>query len=235
MFVFRFIMENKTSGEKGQSSFDDDALSQQQSSFETRVLQMLGHLSDDMQSMGERLCDLEGRQTSTDVDAASIASIAEGEAHGSTTCTGTKPAQSAKGKGPSPLAIASSDETDPNLWANRDEESMDYNFEVHFDDEEEDSIEAKGVKLFKVSEKTEKFLNNAFSSGSANTIRRQWRDKYGAPQTTATACPSLDKVIKSRLPAVTKSRDRQLAKQQALMLDAVGPLLIYWRKWPKAS
>lgn len=37
-------------------------------------------------------------------------------------------------------------------------------------------------------------------------------------------CPSLDKVIKGRLSAVTKSRDRQLAKQQALMLDAVGPL-----------
>ena len=35
---------------------------------------------------------------------------------------------------------------------------------------------------------------------------------------------NLDKVIKSRLPTVTKSRDRQLAKQQALTLDAVGPV-----------
>ena len=31
-------------------------------------------------------------------------------------------------------------------------------------------------------------------------------------------------MIKSRLPSVTKSCDRQLAKQQALMLDAVGPV-----------
>ena len=34
----------------------------------------------------------------------------------------------------------------------------------------------------------------------------------------------MDKVIKSRLSAVTKSRDKQMAKQQALFLDAVGPV-----------
>ena len=86
--------------------------------------------------------------------------------------------------------------------------------------------EATGdVKLFKVAEKTETFHTTAFSSGVPTTTRRQWRDKYGAPNTTATACPNLDKVMKSRLPAVAKSRDRQLAKQQALMLDAVGSIM----------
>ena len=39
-----------------------------------------------------------------------------------------------------------------------------------------------------------------------------------------TACPTLDKVIKTRLSANTKARDKTLAKQQALLLDAVGPL-----------
>ena len=57
-----------------------------------------------------------------------------------------------------------------------------------------------------------------------NNTKSQWQDKYGAPNTVATACPNMDKVIKNRLLAVTKSQDRQLAKQQALMLDAVGPV-----------
>lgn len=34
----------------------------------------------------------------------------------------------------------------------------------------------------------------------------------------------MDKVIKSRLSAMTKSRDNQISKMQALMLDAVGPM-----------
>ena len=37
-------------------------------------------------------------------------------------------------------------------------------------------------------------------------------------------CHSLSQLIKGRISAATKSRDRQLAKQQALLLDAVGPL-----------
>ncbi len=45
-----------------------------------------------------------------------------------------------------------------------------------------------------------------------------------AQNTPKTACPTLDKVIKTRLSANTKARDKTLAKQQALLLDTVGPL-----------
>ena len=114
------------------------------------------------------------------------------------------PPDTPKGKGKGQVPPHNSDEED--AW----------------DDEDREPAEAN--KSFKVAEKTEKFLSNAFSSVVPNTTRRQWRDKYGAPNTVATACPNMDKVIKSRLPAVTKLRDRQLAKQQALMLDAVGPV-----------
>ena len=38
------------------------------------------------------------------------------------------------------------------------------------------------------------------------------------------ACPSVDKYIKSRLNAHAKAKDKSLAKHQALMLDAVGPI-----------
>ena len=98
----------------------------------------------------------------------------------------------------------SSSSTPSKHWADRDDEVMDYEAELVWDDNDE-ATGRKGVKLFKVAEKREKFLTAAFSSGVPNTTRRQWRDKYGAPNTTATACPNLDKVMKSRLPAVIKS------------------------------
>ena len=68
---------------------------------------------------------------------------------------------------------------------------MDYDSVIVWDDEDEEVTESKGVKLFKVAEKTEKFLSNAFSSAVPDNTRRQWRDKYGAPNTMATACPNL--------------------------------------------
>ena len=116
-----------------------------------------------------------------------------------------------------------SSSTSSKHWADRDNEVMDFKagFDWEYDDE---ATGSKGVTLFKVTEKTEKFLTVVFSSGVPNTARCQWRVKYGASNTKATSCPNLDKVMKSRLPAVTKSRDRQLVKQQALMLDAVGSI-----------
>ena len=88
---------------------------------------------------------------------------------------------------------------------------MDYEAEVTWDVDDDDLTETKGVKLFKVGERTEKFLDNHFSGPVSNQTCRKWRDKYGAPSTAGTACPTMDKVIKGRLPEATKSRDRQLA------------------------
>ncbi len=47
------------------------------------------------------------------------------------------------------------------------------------------------------------------------------------------SCPSLDKLIKSKLSAATKSRDREIVKQQALTLDAAGPLTIILKEAAK--
>ena len=80
------------------------------------------------------------------------------------------------------------------------------------------------MKLFPVSQKTESFLYSCFTTALPNQVRRQWKAKYGAPRTAMTACPNMDKVLKSRLSAQTKAKDKQLARTQALLLDAVGPL-----------
>ena len=91
-------------------------------------------------------------------------------------------------------------------------------------DEEGESPQSTGIKLFQVSEKTGNFLKQSFTNTAPNKIRRQWREKLGAPNTPYTACPTLDKIVKSRLSPTTKSRDKTLAKTQALLLDAVGPI-----------
>ena len=196
--------------------------------FQAQVLSMLGGLRSDMQSMGERVSHLERERTQS---VPSRTPKGKGKALANAAKTASEAAADrVPTRADNPAATtdedrdpASSASTSKN-WADRDDEIMDFSSELVWDDDEDDPSESKGVKLFKVAEKTEKFLSNSFYTAAPNATRRQWRDKYGAPNTTNTACPSLDKVIKGRLPAATKSRDRQLAKQQALMLDAVGPM-----------
>ena len=44
------------------------------------------------------------------------------------------------------------------------------------------------------------------------------------PSSRFTKCPKLDTTLKSKLPKQSKDADRLMAKAQALLLDAVGPL-----------
>ena len=104
------------------------------------------------------------------------------------------------------------------------DESIDYGANITWPAEDEEDTDTKGVKLFRVSKKSEEFLRGCFTQSVPNATRRSIRDKYGAPNTNTTWCPTLDKLVKNRLPQAAKSRDKTLAKQQALVLDAVGPL-----------
>ncbi len=111
---------------------------------------------------------------------------------------------------------------DANNWVDRDlNTSIDFAANLLRPEEDDEPADTKGVKLFKIAKRSEEFLNGCFTHSVPNANRRTKRDKFGAPKT---ACPTLDKVIKSRLSANTKSSDKTLAKQQALLLDAVGPL-----------
>ena len=199
------------------------------SRFEARVLFMLGGLQTGMQSMEKRVANLEDKgkhelRSSPGHDVTKVQSACGASTHRVQSTPQRTPAVQSTGRSPSTDQDVSQD-TDSGHWADRVDVSMDYSaIPTWDDDEEDDNSEVKGVKLFKVSEKTEKFLSVYFSSAAPNQGRRQLRDKYGAPNITATACPSLDKVIKGRLSAETKSRDKQISKQQALCLDAVGPL-----------
>ncbi len=191
------------------------------SSFESQVLAMLGSLKGDMQSMGTRVANLESgcAQSASTPRIQSVYAV----------ITPTAPLHEVQNTRSE--QNQSSPTTQPG-WGERPAvEAPDFSlaFNPTWDDEDEDENDGAsngsgGVKLFKVSEKTDTFLKSAFTTAVPNATRRQWREKFGAPNTVVTACPSMDIVVKGRLSAATKSRDKQLARQQTLMLDAVGPV-----------
>lgn len=110
----------------------------------------------------------------------------------------------------------------PTMWTDHSlNETVDYEL-VPVWPKEDEEVEPRTTKLFKVSKESKEFLGLCFSSSIPNATRRSIKEKIGAPNLSATACPSIDKLVKSRLSAATKSLDIALAKQQALMLDCVG-------------
>lgn len=190
-----------------------------------RILAKLDDLENGMQSIHSRVQDLEAQRAPTESrDLEPSAKVQRtSEVRNATPRVQTSQREVA----PPVASSAESQDAQQRLWADEPlEVSMDYEAEIIWEQEaEDDTPDAKGIKLFKVDDRTDKFLAGHFSNAVPNQTRRQWRDKYnGAPNTSATACPNMDKVVKTRLSAVTKSQDKQLAKQQALFLDAVGPI-----------
>ena len=91
---------------------------------------------------------------------------------------------------------------------------------------EDDDLDEKSCgKGYKITAKTADFLHEAFTSCAPNSVQRQWRECFGHPSSDFTMAPFMDKLVKGRLLAGTKSRGRQLSKGQALFLDATGPLV----------
>ena len=197
-------MENSGNDATLATSGEDN---QPMTSFQSLVLTMLGDMRSDMQSMQAKIADLEDRTQS--VRASPYNSKGKGKAPLRRSTDEDKNARR------NPRSEDNCDERESSTapdgtthnkhWADRDGKLMDYDTELVWDDEDNDQPYSKGVKLFKISEKTEKFLASAFATAIPNATRCQWRDKYGAPNTQATACPNLDNVIKGRLPAATNS------------------------------
>ena len=113
-------------------------------------------------------------------------------------------------------------------WADRDPSErfvQDPNEILRWPDDEEQNNDADhGCTLFNVSVATGSLLRDAFTKMVPNGTRRRWREHYRMPTSRFTKCPKLDTMLKSKLPKQCKDADRPLAKNQALLLDAVGPL-----------
>lgn len=108
---------------------------------------------------------------------------------------------------------------DPMSWADRPEgDTIDYEETLVWPDEDSSG------KKFEVSESTRTLLQQSFTRGLPNSARRQQKEKHGVPSIAATRTMQLDRVIKDRLSNRAVRRDKDLARLQNYVLDAVGPL-----------
>ena len=110
-------------------------------------------------------------------------------------------------------------------WADRMDDDPDerpsYNESLPFldsDDEEDDG------KLRDVSEKTHAFLTKKCTRCVPNETRLRTRGRFPLPRVPATRTPQLDPFIKTEMSAAAKQSDRELARIQTFILDAITPL-----------
>ena len=104
----------------------------------------------------------------------------------------------------------------------------------HFEEdegEEEKENTPTGTKLFPVGEKTEEFLTTCFAGKAVDSLRRQWKHRHGAPRTTVTICPHLDKILKGNL---SSPRTNNWPRPRHSSWTLQAPSLSSLRNYPRA-
>ena len=110
-------------------------------------------------------------------------------------------------------------------WGDRDpSETVDFSVPVGFSDEEEEGGRDPIDQLVEVSEETGKLLKDSCTRSVPNEVRRRVRSNFKLPKVPATRTPRLDHFIRAEAPQATKSLDRDLARIQSFVLDALAPL-----------
>ena len=107
-------------------------------------------------------------------------------------------------------------------WADRDS-PMDFSAPISFSDEEDGGDEYSEL-LVEVSEKTEKLLKDSCTRSMTNESRKRTRNNFKLPKVSATRTPRLDDFIKAETHQSAKSLDKDLARIQSFVLDALAPL-----------
>ena len=121
--------------------------------------------------------------------------------------------RSRKGKEPCPQSWA-------DIISEGEEEPIDYNTPLHFEDSDEEDTPG----LIEVSEKTSKFLSQKCTQRVSNQERLKIRQQYPSPKVPATRTPQLDSYIKQEVSSGVKGGDKHLVRIQTFVLDALAPL-----------
>ena len=108
-------------------------------------------------------------------------------------------------------------------WTKIPNKIPDYSQDPHFANSEEEEIQDS--ELLEILEKTKLFLDEKCTQSVPNSVRRKVRSRYPRPKVAATRTPRLDAYIKSEVPHHVKSADKDLAKIQTFVLDALAPLV----------
>ena len=98
--------------------------------------------------------------------------------------------------------------------------------EVNYDKPIEfpDSDEEEGSNLVEVSDETKAFAKAKFTMSLNNEKRKRAMNKFPQPKIPATRTPKLDEYMKQLTPAAARTTDKELAKIQTFVSDAVAPL-----------
>ena len=127
----------------------------------------------------------------------------------------------ARRESPPPRRESKAAEATKKSWADTDpSERADYSLAVHFSDED-DPVESD---LVEVSEETRALLTTSCTRSVPNETRRRTRSRYKLPKVAATRTPRLDHFMKSETSLGAKSLDKDLARIQTFVLDALAPL-----------
>ena len=84
--------------------------------------------------------------------------------------------------------------------------------------------EDAAVDLVSVSSETHHLLTSACTRSVSNSTRERIRGHYQLPRVVATKSPNLDAFLKAEIPAHAKGLDKELAKVQSFVLDALAPV-----------
>ena len=103
-------------------------------------------------------------------------------------------------------------------------DTPDYSEHINFDGSDTTEAQAGVSKLVEVSKEMESLLTEKCTSQLPNSERLKGRNNYALPKVPATKTPSLDGYLKSELSQATKAADKELAKIQTFVLDALSPL-----------
>ena len=101
------------------------------------------------------------------------------------------------------------------------QEGLDFSRTIRF---ENSDPEDQPSELVEVSDQTKSFLEQVSTRRMPNKERLTRQSRYLLPKVPATRTAQLDSFMKPEVSSATKNVDRELAKVQTLILDALAPL-----------
>ena len=99
-------------------------------------------------------------------------------------------------------------------WADRME-----SYDSRYTDEEDGA-----EHVVEVSERTHQLLSDSGTRSLTNESRKRTRNRYNLTKVDVTRTPKLDPVMKTLAPQQARSADKELARIQIFLLDAMAPI-----------
>ena len=105
------------------------------------------------------------------------------------------------------------------------DDTPDYNEVITWRDSDDEAEDCPTTSnLAAVSEKMESLVKEACTKRLINSSRLQTRNVFPLPQVATTRTPQLDSFIKPEVPQLVKTSDKEWARVQTFVLDALAPL-----------